>query len=159
MKLQQLTGLERKKIEDEYLELIKTIEKLKSILANPKEVLSIIKEETLEMKEKYGDARRTKITAEAEEMDIEDLIQEEDVAVTLSHAGYIKRIPITTYRSQRRGGKGVTGMTTSEEDFVESLFVTSTHAYYAFLHEQRAGSTGRGYMRSPKAAGRPKEKR
>ena len=133
MKLQQLTGLERKKIEDEYLELIKTIEKLKSILASPKEILSIIKDETLEMKEKYGDSRRTKITAEAEEMDIEDLIQEEDVAVTLSHAGYIKRIPITTYRSQRRGGRGVTGMTTREEDFVENLFVTNTHSYMLFF--------------------------
>ena len=133
MKLQQLTGLERKKIEDEYLALIKTIEKLKSILANPSEVLNIVKEETLEMKEKYGDARRTKITAEAEEMDIEDLIQEEDVAVTLSHAGYIKRIPVTTYRQQRRGGKGVTGMTTREEDFVENLFVTSTHAFMLFF--------------------------
>lgn len=133
MKLQQLTGLERKKIEDEYLELIKTIEKLKSILASPKEILTIIKDETLEMKEKYGDSRRTKITAEAEEMDIEDLIQEEDVAVTLSHAGYIKRIPITTYRSQRRGGRGVTGMTTREEDFVESLFVTSTHSSMLFF--------------------------
>ena len=133
MKLQQLTGLERKKIEDEYLELIKTIEKLKSILANPKEVLNIVKEETLEMKEKYGDSRRTKITAEAEEIDIEDLIQEEDVAVTLSHAGYIKRIPLTTYRQQRRGGRGVTGMTTREEDFVENLFVTSTHAYMLFF--------------------------
>ncbi|MCX5782291.1 MAG: DNA gyrase subunit A [Elusimicrobia bacterium] len=133
MKLQQLTGLERKKIEDEYLELIKTIEKLKSILASPKEVLGIIKDEILEIKEKYGDARRTKIAAEAEDLEMEDLIQEEDVAVTLSHAGYIKRIPVTTYRAQRRGGKGVTGMTTREEDFVESLFVTSTHSYMLFF--------------------------
>jgi DNA gyrase subunit A len=128
MKLQQLTGLERKKLDDEYLELIKTIEKLKSILADPKKVLGIIKDELNEIKQKYGDKRRTEIKARILEMDIEDLIQEEDVAVTLSHSGYIKRIPMTTYRSQRRGGKGVTGMVTKEEDFVQDLFVTNTHS-------------------------------
>jgi len=128
MKLQQLTGLERKKIEDEYLEVIKTIGRLKAILADPKKVLGIIKEELAYLKEKYGDERRTKIVAQAIELDIEDLIQEEEVVVTLSHAGYIKRLPSTTYKAQRRGGKGVAGVTTREEDFIESLFVTNTHS-------------------------------
>src|SRR3989339_966498 len=129
MKLSQLTGLERKKIDDEYLELIKTIEKLKSILDDPKKVLTIIKTELAELKEKYGDERRTKITANAVDLDMDDLITEEDVVVTISHAGYIKRMPTTTYKSQHRGGRGVTGMTTREEDFIENLFVSSTHAY------------------------------
>ncbi len=129
MKLQQLTNLERKKIDDEYLELIKLIEKLKSILADPKKVLGVIKSELEELKEKYGDERRTKIIAQTVELDEEDLIPHEEVAVTISHAGYIKRIPISTYRAQGRGGKGVTGMTTKEEDFVEDLFITDTHAY------------------------------
>jgi DNA gyrase subunit A len=129
MRLHQLTGLERKKIDDEYLALIKEMERLKSLLADPKKVLGVIKEELKELKEKYGDERRTKIVARTVEVDIEDLIQEEDVVVTLSHAGYIKRIPMSTYRSQRRGGKGVTAMTTREEDFVEDLFITNTHSY------------------------------
>jgi DNA gyrase subunit A len=129
MRLQQLTGLERDKIEEEYLALIKLIEKLKGILADPKKVLTIIKQELIEVKEKYGDERKTKLLAkDTEDFAIEDLIQQEDVVVTISHAGYVKRIPVSTYRSQRRGGKGVTGMTTREEDFVESMFVTDTHA-------------------------------
>lgn len=129
MKLQQLTGLERKKIDDEYIEIIKTIEKLKSILEDPKKVLTIIKDELLELKEKYGDKRRTHLTADAEDFNIEDLIQEEEVVVTTSNAGYIKRIPINTYRVQARGGRGVTAMTTKEDDFVAKMFITSTHAY------------------------------
>ncbi len=130
MRLQSLTGLERNKIEEEYLELIKLIEKLKGILADSRKVLDIIKTELLEVKEKYGDERRTKILAQAaEDFAIEDLIQEEDVVVTLSHAGYIKRLPATTYRAQRRGGKGIMGVTTREDDFAESMFVTSTHAF------------------------------
>ena len=133
MRLHQLTGLERKKLEDEYLELIKTIERLKSILADPKKVMGIIKDELKELKENYGDNRKTKIQAQIVEQDIEDLIQEEDVAVTLSHAGYIKRIPVSTYRSQLRGGKGITGATIREEDFIEDLFITSTHAYMLFF--------------------------
>jgi DNA gyrase subunit A len=128
MRLQQLTGLERKKIEDEYEELLKTIASLKGILADPRKVLEIIKSELAEIKEKYGDERRTKITSAAQEFEIEDLVVEEDVVVSLSHAGYVKRLPITAYRAQRRGGKGVTGMTTREEDFVEQLFITSTHS-------------------------------
>ncbi len=129
MRLQQLTGLERKKIEDEYEELLKTIARLKGILADPRQVLNIIETELSELKEKYGDERRTKITAPAEDLAIEDLIVEEDVVVTFSHAGYVKRLPVTAYKAQKRGGKGVTGMTTRDEDFVEQLFVTNTHAY------------------------------
>jgi DNA gyrase subunit A len=129
MRLQQLTGLERKKLENEYLGLIKEIERLKSILADPKKVLRVIRQELTELKEKYGDSRRTKIVARTVEMEVEDLIKEEDVVVTLSHAGYIKRIPMSAYHSQRRGGRGVTGMTTREEDFVEDLFVTNTHSH------------------------------
>jgi len=129
MRLQQLTGLERKKIEDEYEELLKTIARLKGILADPRKVLGIIEEELKELKEKYGDERRTKITAAAQELEIEDLVAEEDVVVTISHAGYVKRLPVTSYRAQRRGGKGVTGMTTREEDFVQELFITNTLAY------------------------------
>ena len=129
MKLQQLTGLERKKIDDEYIEIIKTIEKLKSILEDPKKVLNLIKDELKELKEKYGDKRRTELTADAQDFNIEDLIQEEEVVVTASNAGYIKRIPINTYRVQARGGRGVTAMTTKEDDFIAKMFITSTHAY------------------------------
>jgi DNA gyrase subunit A len=129
MRLQQLTGLERKKIEDEYEDLLKTIARLKGILGDPRKVLDIIKTELAELREKYGDERRTKITGAAEEMAIEDLVAEQDVVVTFSHAGYVKRLPVTAYRSQKRGGKGVTGMTTREEDYVEQLFVTNTHAF------------------------------
>jgi DNA gyrase subunit A len=129
MRLHQLTGLERKKIEDEYLELIKTIARLKAILADNKKVLAIIQSELKELKEKYGDDRRTKITASTGEFEIEDLIADEDVVVTFSHAGYVKRIPVDTYKAQRRGGKGITAMTTKEDDYVEQLFVTNTHAY------------------------------
>jgi len=129
MRLHQLTGLERKKIEDEYLELIKTIARLKGILGDPKKVLAIIQQDLKDLKEKYGNERRTKITAQTGEFEIEDLIAEEDVVVTFSHAGYVKRIPVNTYRSQRRGGRGITGMATKEDDFVEQLFVTNTHAF------------------------------
>ena len=129
MRLQQLTGLETEKIQKEYLELLKTIERLKAILASEKKVMEIIREESLEVKERFGDDRRTEITAAAEEIDIEDLIAEEDMVITLSHAGYIKRFPVSAYKKQRRGGKGVTGAETREEDFVEHLFVASTHDY------------------------------
>ncbi|MFH1837401.1 MAG: DNA gyrase subunit A, partial [Candidatus Omnitrophota bacterium] len=129
MRLQQLTNLETKKIEDEYLELLKLIEKLRGILGSEKKIYGIIKDEAMEVKEKFGDARRTEITGTAEEIDIEDLIAEEDMVITLSHAGYIKRFPVSAYRKQGRGGKGVTGAETREEDFVEHLFVASTHDY------------------------------
>lgn len=130
MKLQQLTGLERTKIENEYRDLTALIAKLRGILADDSKVLAIVRAELMEVRENYGDSRKTKILAQAaEDFADEDLIHEEDVVVTLSHAGYIKRIPATTYRSQKRGGKGVAGMTTREDDFVESMFITSTHAH------------------------------
>jgi DNA gyrase subunit A len=129
MRLQQLTNLETDKIKNEYLELLKLIEKLEGILASDKKVLAIIKEESLEIKEKFGDARRTEITGAAEDINIEDLIAEEDMVITMSHTGYIKRFPVSAYKKQRRGGKGVTGAETREEDFIEHLFVASTHDY------------------------------
>jgi DNA gyrase subunit A len=129
MRLHQLTGLERKALEDEYRELIKTIARLKELLATPNKILALIKTELLELREKYGDKRRTQITAAVAEMDIEDLITQEDVVVTFSHAGYVKRLPADSYRAQKRGGRGVTGMGTKDEDFVEQLFVTDTHAH------------------------------
>jgi len=133
MKLQSLSGLERKKIDDEYLELLKLIERLKSILADSKKIDAIIKEELISLKEKHGDARRTKIQAAEADFNIEDLIQEEEVVITMSHAGYIKRIPADTYKAQHRGGRGIAGMTTKEEDFVENMFTTSSHAYMLFF--------------------------
>ncbi|MDR3071281.1 MAG: DNA gyrase subunit A [Endomicrobium sp.] len=133
MKIRQLTGLKRKEIDDEYLETIQMIEKLRSILADPKKVLSIIKEEVVEIKKKYGDKRRTQIQAAEADFNIEDLIQKEDVAVTMSHDGYIKRISLDTYKAQHRGGRGITAMNTKEEDFVENLFITSSHAYMLFF--------------------------
>ncbi len=129
MRLQQLTNLETSKIEKEYLELLKLIETLKGILGSGKKVLGIIKSESEEIKDKFGDERRTEITGAAEDIDIEDLIAEEDMVITLSHAGYVKRFPVSAYKKQRRGGKGVTGAETREEDFIEHLFVASTHDY------------------------------
>lgn len=129
MQLQRLTALERDKIDAEYLDLIKKIELYKSILASEKKIESIIKEELIEVKKKYGDDRKTAIIGKVEEIAIEDLIAEEDVAVTISNAGYIKRLVVSSYRKQRRGGKGVTAMETREEDFVKHLFVASTKDY------------------------------
>jgi DNA gyrase subunit A len=136
MQLQRLTGLERDKIEKEYLELIKRIEFLKSILASEKKVFEIIKDEMKELAEKFGDERRTEVAPEAEELDIEDLIAEEDVVITISHAGYIKRLPVSSYKKQHRGGKGVTGAEMKEEDFVEHLFIASTHDYMLFFTDK-----------------------
>ncbi|MBI5740721.1 MAG: DNA gyrase subunit A [Nitrospirae bacterium] len=133
MRLQRLTGLERDKIIQDYLDTIKEIERLKAILASPALVDNIIKEELLDIKKKYADKRRTEIADEAEEITIEDLIQEEEMVVTISHQGYIKRNPLTLYRSQRRGGKGSLGMETREEDFVERLFTASTHDHVLFF--------------------------
>jgi len=129
MRLHRLTGLEQDKINAEYAEVIKLIEKLKQILSNEKLLLEIIINELREVKEKYADKRRTEIIAQSEEINVEDMIVEENMIVTVSNSGYIKRNPVTLYRTQLRGGKGVTGMTTKEEDFVENLFVASTHAY------------------------------
>ena len=133
MRLQRLTGLEREKIDEEYEELIKLINHYREILANERLLLSIIKEELLEIRDKYDDDRRTMIAAAADEIDMEDLIDEEEVAITLTHFGYVKRLPSNTYKSQRRGGKGVAGHATREEDFVEHLFITSTHNYIVFF--------------------------
>ncbi len=129
MRLQRLTALEREKINEEYAETIKLIEKLRQILENEQLVLEIIIGELEEVKEKFDDARKTEIVAKSEEINIEDTIAEEQMVVTVSNSGYIKRNAVTIYRTQQRGGKGVTGMTTKEEDYVENLFVASTHAY------------------------------
>lgn len=128
MKLRRLTGLERDKIEDEYKELMKQIEYLTSILESEEKLLGVIKDELLEIKNKYNDERRTHIEEVVNDIDIEDLIQEEEVTVTLTHAGYIKRISSDTYSAQRRGGKGIQAMTTKEDDYVEHVMVTSTHS-------------------------------
>ena len=133
MPLQRLTGLERDKIEAEYRELVTTIEEQRAILASRERQMQIIKDEIDEMVERFGDERRTEIVYSAEEFDIEDLIAEEDMVVTISRSGYIKRLPPRAYRVQNRGGRGVTGMKTKEEDFVEHLFVASTHSYIMFL--------------------------
>jgi DNA gyrase subunit A len=142
MRLQRLTGLERDKINAEYNSTIKDIERYKAILSSEPLVLDIIKEETRNIREKYGDNRRTEIIKEVSEIDIEDLIVDEDMVITVSHAGYIKRTPISLYRAQRRGGKGVAGTKTREEDFVVAMFVASTHDYLMFFM-----NTGRLYWR------------
>ncbi len=133
MRLARLQGLEREKIEEEYAELQKRITYYKALLADDDKMMNVIREELLEIKEKYKDKRRTKITANATEIDEEDLIQEKQVAVTLTHLGYLKRIPADTYKTQRRGGKGITGLTTRENDFVKNLIMTSTHDYLMFF--------------------------
>ena len=129
MRLHQLTALEREALEDEYKELIKTIARLKDLLANPKKILGVIKEELRDLQTKFGDKRRTQIVAASQELSMEDLVAQEDVVVTFSHAGYVKRLPADTYKAQKRGGRGVTGVGTKDEDFVEQLFVTDTHAH------------------------------
>lgn len=133
MRLRRLTGLERDKIEEEYAELMKQIEYLKSILNSEEKLLSVIKEELTEIKRRYGDDRRTSIEKVMNEIDIEDLIQEEDVVVTLTHSGYIKRISADTYSAQRRGGRGIQAMSTKEDDFVEHVSITSTHSDVLFF--------------------------
>ncbi|HHY05340.1 MAG TPA: DNA gyrase subunit A, partial [Thermoanaerobacterales bacterium] len=136
MKLQRLTALEQQKIEDEYNELLGKIDYYKKVLSDEQMVLSIIKEEILAIKEKFGDKRRSTITAQDGDIDIEDLIAEEDVVITLTHMGYIKRLPTATYRNQRRGGRGITGITTREEDFVEKIFVGTTHHVVLFFTDK-----------------------
>jgi len=133
LRLQRLTGLERQKIEDEYLELIKLIASLKGILESKAKRMQIIKDELLELKKNYQDQRRTEIREEEEEFTIEDLIAEEDMVITITHQGYIKRLGVGAYKRQGRGGRGVIGMETKEEDFVEHLFVASTHDYILFF--------------------------
>jgi DNA gyrase subunit A len=133
MRLQRLTGLEREKIESEYADLQKKIAEYKEILANEHLILGIISEELKEIKEKFGDERRSEITVGEESIEDEDLIPREDVVITITHTGYIKRLPVTTYRNQKRGGRGVVGMDTKNNDFVEHLFVTNTHHYLMFF--------------------------
>ncbi len=133
MRLQRLTGLEREKIIEEYRNILKDIARYKEILANPRLVLQIIKDELTWIQEEFGDDRRTEIVTETREITIEDMIVEEDMVVTISKSGYIKRTPITIYNSQRRGGKGKTGMRPKEDDFVEHLFVASTHHTFLFF--------------------------
>ncbi|HCJ10185.1 MAG TPA: DNA gyrase subunit A [Clostridiales bacterium] len=158
MRLQRLTALERDKIEAEYNELTRTIEYLRAVLGSERMVMQIVRRELLEVKEKYADERRTQILSGAvgDDFDVEDLIAEEDVVVTMTHRGYVKRLPAATYRSQRRGGRGVAGMGTREEDFVERLFVTTTHHHLLFFSNRgrvyrikthqipEAGRTARG---------------
>jgi DNA gyrase subunit A len=129
MRLQRLTGLERKKIEEEYRETIKMIERLRAILKNKQLQLQIIREELQQIKEKYGDERRTEIVYKAEEFSIEDMIAEEQVVITISHNGFVKRSPVSGYRRQSRGGRGSTGAGTKEDDFIEAMFIASTHEY------------------------------
>ncbi|MBQ1614838.1 MAG: DNA gyrase subunit A, partial [Selenomonas sp.] len=144
LRLQRLTGLEREKIEEEYQETLKAIENFKAILADEQKILNIIKEELTAVKEKYGDDRRTKLTIDTSEIDVEDLIAEEDVVITLTHNNYIKRMPLDTYRRQNRGGKGIKGMGTKETDFVENMLITTTHHTILFF-------TTRGRVYSLKA--------
>jgi DNA gyrase subunit A len=133
LRLQRLTGLEREKIENEYKDVLETIEWLESVLADEKKVLNIIKEELLDVKKRFGDDRRTIITDDLSNMAVEDLIAEEDIVLTLTRSSYVKRLPVDTYRNQKRGGRGVAGMGTKEEDFVEHLFVTTTHHNILFF--------------------------
>jgi DNA gyrase subunit A len=133
MRLQRLTGLEREKIEAEYRDIIQRISELKAILDSRELRMKIVRDDLLALKEKYNDERRTEITHAAEEISIEDLITEEDMVITISHQNYIKRVPVTEYRSQHRGGRGSSGSATKNEDFVEHLFIASTHNYILFL--------------------------
>ncbi|GGG26675.1 DNA gyrase subunit A [Paenibacillus abyssi] len=133
MRLQRLTGLEREKIEAEYAELLRKIAEYEAILADEQLVLQIISEELNEVKQKFGDERRTEITLSDDEILDEDLIPQEDVIITITHTGYVKRLPVTTYRSQKRGGRGVIGMETKDDDFVEHLFVSNTHQFLLFF--------------------------
>ena len=140
MQLQRLTGLERQKILDELLELMKTIERLRAILSSEELLMGLVVNELKAVREKFGDERRTEIIDDTGELRIEDLIADEDMAITVTNTGYVKRTPITTYRAQRRGGKGRIGMRTREEDYVSHLFVASTHAYIMIFTDR-----GRAY--------------
>ncbi len=136
MRLQRLTGLERKKIEKEYRETIETIERLKAILKSKQLQMDIIRQELLDIKKKYGDERRTEIIKDYEELSIEDMIAEEDVVITITHNGFIKRFPVSGYRRQTRGGRGVTAATTRDDDFVEHMFIASTHHHVLFFSDK-----------------------
>lgn len=132
MRLQRLTGLEREKLMNEHKDLCALVEHLESILADENKLLGIIRGEVTEIRNKFADPRRTEITELLDDIDLDDIIQEEEMVITLTHLGYIKRIASDTYRSQRRGGRGIAGQATREEDFVERIFVTSTHSNIMF---------------------------
>src|SRR5450756_2287009 len=133
MRLQRLTGLERQKVKDELKELQVKIKEYQEILADPEKVLLIIKDELAEMRDKYSDERRSELVGPAEDLSIEDLIAEEEMVITITHSGYAKRMPVTTFRKQKRGGRGVTGMDLKEGDFVEHLFISTTHHFILFF--------------------------
>ncbi len=133
MRLARLQGLEREKIEAEYAELMEKINWYQAILSDEKILMGVIKGELLEIKEKFSDERRTEIVADSSEIDESDLIQEQQVAITLTHLGYIKRVAMDTYKTQKRGGKGITGITTRENDFVKNMIITSTHDHLMFF--------------------------
>ena len=145
MRLKTLSGLQREKIDEEYKQLMELIEHLRNVLSSEKLVFDIIKEELIEIRDKYGDERKTQIAAAEGEFEIEDLIKEEQCVVTLSHFGYIKRMPIDTYKSQRRGGKGITGATTKEDDFIKQIFTASTHDTILFFSNKGKLYRLRGY--------------
>ena len=145
MRLRTLSGLQREKIEEEYNQLMELIAHLRDILNSERLVFDIIKEELLEIKNKFGDERKTKIVAAEGEIDLDDLIKEEQTVVALTHFGYIKRMPIDTYKSQRRGGKGITGIATREEDFVKQIFTASTHDTILFFTNKGKLYHLRGY--------------
>jgi len=145
MRLKTLSGLQREKIDEEYNELMKLIAYLKEVLNSERLVFDIIKKEALEIKEKFGDERKTKIVAAEGEFNVEDLIKEEQTVIALTHLGYIKRVPLDTYKSQKRGGKGISGMTTREEDFVKELFTASTHDTILFFTNKGKVYRLRGY--------------
>jgi len=150
MRLRALTGLEREKIDEEYSELLEKINYLKSILESEFKLLSVIRDEITEAKEKYGDGRRTDITIDEDEYDIEDLIDEESIVVTMTQLGYIKRIPLDTYKNQNRGGKGIIGVNTIEEDYIKKLFVTTNFNYIMFFTNKGKAYRIKGY-RIPEA--------
>ena len=145
MRLKTLSGLQREKIEEEYKQLMELIEHLRAILNSERLVFDIIKEELIEIRDKYGDERKTKIVAAEGDIDIEDLVKEEQTVIALTHFGYIKRMPIDTYRSQKRGGKGITGIATREEDFVKQIFTASTHDTILFFTNKGKLYRLRGY--------------
>ena len=133
MQLRILQGLEKEKIESEYQELLKKIAYYAELLADEKKLMGVVKDELIEIRDKWGDKRKTRIKADAQELDEEDLIEEEKVCITLTHLGYVKRVPVDTYRAQKRGGKGITGLTTRDNDFVKNMIMTSTHDYLMFF--------------------------
>ena len=145
MRLKRLTGLERSKLDEEYENLIKEINRFKEILANERLLYNIIREEIIEIRDKYGDNRKTRILPSADEINLADMIAEEDIVITLTHFGYIKRMPQDTYRTQRRGGRGIIGLTTRDEDFVEDLFITSTHDTVLFFTNKGKVFSLKGY--------------